>query len=248
VVLALAVALGQERLVPGRLLGVLASVAGVAVIALGSLRQAGPAGADAWRGDLLLVGAVASWGAYLTVNKPLVARHGSLPTLAGTFLVGSLLQLPIAAASWPWGTALSAASPVAWRAVAHLMLVVSIVGLSCQNRALRRFDASHVAAVGNMAPLLTVCWGIWLLHEPMTPWLALGGLLTLGGIVCAGRPGRPKVATGAGDGGWTGRSGDRDAPADVGRPGECSPTSRPAGSTLIRREVCDGPGAGLAVT
>ena len=40
-------------------------------------------------GDLLLLGAVASWGGYITVNKPLVARYGSLTVLAGTFLAGS---------------------------------------------------------------------------------------------------------------------------------------------------------------
>ena len=46
--------------------------------------------------DLLLIGAVLSWGGYLTVSKPLVMRHGSLPVLTATFLVGALLDLPIA--------------------------------------------------------------------------------------------------------------------------------------------------------
>ena len=185
VVLALACLLGQERLTRERLAGVLASVAGVAVIGLGSLWQSGPAGAAAIWGDLLEVGAVTSWGAYLTVNKPLVARHGAATTLVGTFLVGSLLQLPVALLTLPSWPPLSAASPAAWWSLAFLMLVVGVFGLLCQNQALRRFDASQVAAVGNLAPILTVVLGVLIHHEEVTPTLILGGLLTLGGVFWA---------------------------------------------------------------
>ena len=194
IVLLLARALGQEPRIPGRLAGVLASVSGVAVIGLGNLWQGGQAGANALLGDLLLIGAVGSWGAYLTVNKPLLARHGAITVLAGTFLVGSLLDLPIAAALLGLGSGpreLGAISPAAWWGLAHLTLVVSLFGLACQNQALRRLDASQVATVGNAAPLLTVIWGIWLLGETVTPALILGGALTLGGILWSSRP-RPR--------------------------------------------------------
>ncbi|MBX6315205.1 MAG: DMT family transporter, partial [Isosphaeraceae bacterium] len=166
VVLLLAAALGQERLAPQRLAGVLMTILGVVVIGLGNLWQSGPGGRATLLGDLLEVGAVVSWGAYLTVNKPLVARHGSLPALAGTFLLGSLLQGPIALATWPGRTALAAVSMPAWLSLAYLTLIVSLLGLACQNRALHRLDASQVAAVGNLAPILTVVWGVLLLGEP----------------------------------------------------------------------------------
>ncbi len=194
VVLLLASALGQETLVLRRLAGVVASVAGVAVIGLGNLVKAGPESLDALRGDLLLIGAVVSWGAYLTANKPLVARYGSVPTLAGTFLAGSLLQLPITLASLPGPVVLAEVPMGAWRAVAYLGVIVSVVGLFCQNQAMRRLDASQVAAVGNLAPLLTIVWGVWLLGEEITPALAIGGGLTLGGIVWASRPEPKRVA------------------------------------------------------
>jgi drug/metabolite transporter (DMT)-like permease len=195
VVLALATLLGQERLVPGRLAGVVLSVLGVAVIGLGSLPRGGAAGGETLLGDLLLVGAVTSWGAYLTVNKPLVARHGPLPTLAATFLLGCLLDLPIALGTTPGPAALAKVSAGAWLSLAYLTLVVTTFGLACQNLALRRFDASHVASVGNVAPILTVVWGVLLLGESLTPALVLGGALTVGGVVWAGAPsgrgGRP---------------------------------------------------------
>lgn len=194
VVLLLAVALGQEKIVPSRLAGVLASVLGVVVIGLGNLWQGGAAGPSIFWGDLLTVGAVASWGAYLTVSKPLVARFGAIPTLAGTFLLGSALDLPLAAATLyrSEGVDLTTVSATAWQAAAYLSLVVTVFGLACQNQALRRLDASQVATVGNAAPLLTVVWGIWLFHEPVTFPLVLGGSLTLGGILWTSRP-RPRA-------------------------------------------------------
>lgn len=188
VVLSLAVTLGQERFRRDRLVGVLASVLGVAVIALGNLWNAKTGGADFLKGDLLLIGAVASWGAYLTVNKPLVAKHGGVTTLAGTFLVGCALDLPIAlATSGDWDR-LANVSLAAWWGLAHLTLVVTLFGLICQNLALRHIEASQLATVGNAAPLLTILWGVWLLGEALTPAILVGGALTIGGIVWSSGP------------------------------------------------------------
>ena len=108
-------------------------------------------------------------------------RHGALPALAATFLVGAALALPLALATAPGWPPLADASLAAWRGLAYLTLVVTIFGLACQNQAMRRLDASQVATFGNAAPILTVIWGIWLFHETVTPALVLGGVLTLGG-------------------------------------------------------------------
>ena len=35
------------------------------------------------------------------MSKPLVERHGAMPALAGTFVVGCLLSLPLAFWTWP---------------------------------------------------------------------------------------------------------------------------------------------------
>jgi drug/metabolite transporter (DMT)-like permease len=190
VVLALAAVLGQERLVQGRLVGVGLSVLGVAVIGLDSLWRGGAAGHDTLLGDVLLVGAVISWGGYLTASKPLIARHGALPVLAATFLLGAAMDVPVALATMPDWSPLSNASARAWWGLAYLTLIVSVIGLAFQNLALRNLDASQVATFGNAAPVLTVVWGVWLFGEAVTPALILGGSLTLGGILWTSRPGR----------------------------------------------------------
>jgi drug/metabolite transporter (DMT)-like permease len=192
VVWILAWVLGHEALDLGRLWGILASIAGVAVIGLGNLWEgSGVSPAESrsiMLADLLLIGAVVSWGAYLTLSKPLVARYGALPVLAGTFLVGCLLELPIALITLPgWLPMLTRASSSAWISLAILALVVTPLNLALQNLSLRRLDASQVATFSNAAPVLTVVWGVWFFHEVLTPTLIIGGLLTLGGIFWTNR-------------------------------------------------------------
>jgi drug/metabolite transporter (DMT)-like permease len=197
VVLSLAVALRQERLTVDRVLGILATVAGVAVIGLGSFWTASAALSDEVKGDLLTVGAVISWGAYLNVSKRLATRYGAIPSLAATFLLGALLDLPIALATAPRELHLGHTSTSAWIGLAYLILVSTVVGHSFQNEALRRLDASQVATFSNISPYLTVIWGIWLFGEAVNPSLAFGALLTLAGIFLSTRPeraGRPAVA------------------------------------------------------
>ena len=189
VVLLLATFLGQERMVARRLVGVVLSVAGVIVIGAGNLLNGnGAADFHTLRGDLLLVAAVIAWGAYLTANKPLVSRYGSMPTLAGTFIVGSLLQLPITVATFPGFESLRSVSTTAWMGVLYLAFVVTIFGLFCQNQSLRRLDASQVATVGNAAPMLTIVWGVSLLGEEIGVSLVVGAMLTIAGILWASRP------------------------------------------------------------
>lgn len=194
VVWVLAWAIGQEALDLKRLGGILISIAGVLVIGLGNVL-----GADAARtpaearsvmiADLLLIGAVISWGAYVTLSRPLVMRHGALPTLAGTFLIGCLMQVPLALLTMPsWDVQLRSATMSAWVSLAVLALVMTPINLALQNLALRRLDASAVATFSNVAPVLTVVWGVWLFGELLSPALVVGGVLTLAGVFWTSRP------------------------------------------------------------
>jgi len=190
VVLLLAWTMRLERPDLGRLWGVLASVLGVVVIGVGTAwhGQGSPAEVrSVVVADALLVGAVFSWGAYLTVSKPLIVRHGPIPVLTATFLVGALLDLPVALIASPHVPDLAKVSAPAWIALAFLTLFITPVNLACQNLAMRRLDASQVANFSNVAPILTVVWGAWLFGEALTPSLIAGGTLALAGVFWTGR-------------------------------------------------------------
>ncbi|MHB1561266.1 MAG: DMT family transporter [Isosphaeraceae bacterium] len=194
VVLLLAWVMRLESPDLGRLWGVLASVAGVGIIGIGSAMQAGGLPHETratMLADLLLIGAVLSWGGYLAASKPLVMRHGSIPVLAATFLVGALLDLPLALATSPAIPPLANVAPSAWIALAVLTLFITPVNLACQNLAMRRLDASQVANFSNISPVLTVVWGAWLFGEVVTASLLVGGTLTLAGVFWTARS-RPR--------------------------------------------------------
>jgi drug/metabolite transporter (DMT)-like permease len=189
VVLLLAWSLRLERPDLGRLWGVLASVAGVCIIGIGSALHGGNPPSETRAtilADLLLIGAVLSWGGYLTASKPLIMRHGSLPVLTATFLVGALLDLPYALIASPELPPWSRVTPTAWIALAVLTLFITPVNLACQNLAMHRLDASQVANFSNISPILTVLWGAWLFGEAITPSLVIGGTLTLAGVCWTG--------------------------------------------------------------
>jgi drug/metabolite transporter (DMT)-like permease len=198
VVLLIAWAMGLERPDRARILGVLASISGIVVIGAGNLWESGGSTAaetkDVLVGDLLLIGAVVSWGCYIALSKPLIVRHGALPVLAGTFLAGCLLAAPVALLFSPGLPPLGQVSTSAWLGLAFLGLFVTPFGWAYQNMALRRFDATQVATFSNAAPILTVMWGMWLFGEPLKATLVAGGALTMAGIYWICRPARTEQA------------------------------------------------------
>jgi drug/metabolite transporter (DMT)-like permease len=218
VVLLLAWAMKLERLDLGRLWGVLASVAGIVVIGVGNFWNGGAGTAVEVRAvvlaDCLLVGAVLSWGAYMAVSKPLVQRHGAMPALAGTVLLGCLLSIPVALLVGPAWPPFGQVSTTAWLALAVLSLFITPFGWAFQNLALSRFEASQVATFSNGSPMLTIVWGIWLFDEVLTLALILGGALTLGGMYWASRPRQRASAVG------------------VSRPRQCDLNERAPGERL----------------
>ena len=181
---------GSNRPDLGRLWGVLASVAGVCIIGIGSAWQGGGPSAETratMLADLLLIGAVLSWGGYLAVSKPLVMRHGSMPVLTATFLAGALLDLPLALSPRPTFPPLSQVSPSAWIALAVLTLFITPVNLACQNLAMRRLDASQVANFSNISPILTVIWVPGCSARPSPPAWSWAVPSTLAGVFWTAR-------------------------------------------------------------
>jgi O-acetylserine/cysteine efflux transporter len=148
-------------------------------------------------------------GASLVVFKPaefsftigLVAGVGAaLAAAAGSIFVkradtpAMALQAWIGLISWPPLLAVSLivesdqiASSMAggWPFVASLVftvLLVNVVGHGGFYFLLRRYDASLIAPLTLMAPLLGVIFGVVLLGDPVTWQLVLGGALALAGV------------------------------------------------------------------
>jgi len=173
--------LGVERLSARKSLGVGVAMLGVA-IALGV--DHGAAGADAWRGDALMVGAALCMALYSIGSRAVIARSGPLTFTAMAMAAGALC---LVALSWARG----AYAPLAqfgapqWLAVGYLGVFGGAIVFFLWSFALQRTTPTLVAVSVTVNPVAAALFGAWLLDEPIRWQLVAGLVAVLGGILIA---------------------------------------------------------------
>ena len=191
VVLLLAWTMRMERPDRNRLWGVLASVAGIAVIGIGSFlewRRSSHRRGSRSRACRLLARGCCTFVGRLYRNEQAACRASRRAACARRDLPGRLSAFcPAGDLDLARPEELRPGLTVGLAGTGGLGLFITPLGWAFQNLSLRRFDASQVATFSNGSPFLTVVWGIWLFGELLTPALVAGGALTLGGIYWASR-------------------------------------------------------------
>ena len=183
----------HERMTRSRLLGISASVVGVAIVVL-----AGNAarGGGSLVGDLLIMGAMIAWVFYTLVNKSVSGRMPDGVLLAYTMTLGTLFMLP----TIPVELSMVGFGPVSvggWLSVLFLGVGGSAAAFYCWNTALHYLDASEASTYINLVPVVTVLSAALMLGERPAPGQLVGGALVMLGVYLAGRNGGPRE--------WTGR-------------------------------------------
>lgn len=189
------VALG-ETVGPTRGLGILLSMAGVAVVVTG-----GPPGAadvelargSAVFGGLLVLGAALSWALYTVLGRRVVARLAPAVTTAHTMAWGVVFLAPLAlgemflqGASWP--------TLKGWAALLFLAVIASGLAFFLYLFSLTRLEAGEASVYVNLSPVVTLVAARLVLTEPIT-WLQLVGTgLVLLGVYLTERTGRSPPA------------------------------------------------------
>lgn len=157
------------------------SFAGVGLVASGS----GSGFSGDLRGNLLGLGAAASWATYSVVIAPLMARYSaariSAVVLSGCWVLIVLVGFP-QAADQDYG--------LGWTVWA-LLLLATIGPLVLTNlmwfRVLYRIGASRATLVANLHPFVAAVFALVLLSERMNATQVAGGVLIAGGILTARR-------------------------------------------------------------
>ncbi|HYB72838.1 MAG TPA: DMT family transporter, partial [Candidatus Sulfotelmatobacter sp.] len=167
-----------ERLTRRRLAAILLAFAGVAlVIAAGRGLAQAP---HAALGDLLALGAAASWALGSVFSKPFLLRYSPLKFTALTMAAGAATGIPCGSAAllrlaWaavPW---------TGWLALAYLAVLSMAVANFLWNRAVARTDVAQVAIFSNLIPVAALVLSALLYGEPVTPPLVAGGALVVAG-------------------------------------------------------------------
>jgi drug/metabolite transporter (DMT)-like permease len=182
-VLSLSCLMRLEPLTLPKLLGMLISFGGVAVLTLGG-EEAGSAAH--WQGDLIVLAGSASFAYYTIQVKEIADRYDALTLNTLTFAVGALLMIPFAARSvvnirWTNVTL------GAWGGLGFMIVLGTVVAYLFYAFALTELSASRAAAFAYLQPVVAALLGTWLLGEKITARVVAGGALILLGVYLAER-------------------------------------------------------------
>ncbi|MDP9362638.1 MAG: DMT family transporter [Chloroflexota bacterium] len=185
----LAAAFLGERLGGRGLVGVLASLVGVAVIVLPGIEL----GLSALGHGLLLASAL-SIAAYLVIGRRAFPAGGSLATVAGAACYGFLMLLPATAVELAVGGMDRPTTGDLLRLL-YLGAGASALAFVLWAYGLCHFEAGRAATFANLNPLVGVALAALLLGEPVTRLQLGGGALVLAGVWLAAH--QPAAAPGS---------------------------------------------------
>jgi drug/metabolite transporter (DMT)-like permease len=182
----LAAALGQERLGAGKLVGLAVGLGGALLVVTRGRLGAGLLALPSTRGDLLVLASTVNWALYTVLGHRTIRRLGPLQATFGAMLLGAAMLLPVFA----WRSGLSEYARLSgpgWAALLFLGVACSGLGYLFWYGALERIEASRVAALLYLEPLVTLAAAALWLGEPVGLVTVAGGLLIVGGVVLVQR-------------------------------------------------------------
>lgn len=182
-VLVLAWLRGQERLTRLKAAGMALAVLGVAVLNLSPGRSARGASV---LGDFLVFLCAFSFAVYTVFTKERLRRYGSVPINSLGYAVSTLLLL---APVWLWGRDFhfAAVPATGWWMLAYMAGLSSVLCYMIFSYALGFLPASRVSSFSYAQPLIASLAAWWLLGEPVTLAVALGGGMVLAGVWLSSR-------------------------------------------------------------
>lgn len=178
-----AVALQREHFDAKRVLGILVALGGALIL----LRVDAFDLSDQYNlGNLLVVLNSLSYSFYLVLSRPFLQRYRSPVIVAWTFLLGSLVMVPLGIPQLrAEGTAILTLPVLA--GIAWVIVGPSVGAYSLNNYALKRVHASTVATYVFLQILFAVAMAVALLHEPLERRQIIGGLLIVLGVALVSR-------------------------------------------------------------
>ena len=177
-VLLFAMGLGLEGHTAWRMIGMLISFTGVAVLAT---EQGLHLHSGNLLGDLITIGGDIGFAIYAVLGKRVAARYDSLSMNTFNTLAASILFLPLAihqGARLNW----EAVGWIGWGGMFYMAAFSSVVGYLIFYWALRYMAASRLSAFSYVQPVVVNILGIALLGERVTTRLLIGGAMILVGV------------------------------------------------------------------
>ena len=187
----IAALLGVERLTLRKSTGVGVAVLGV-IAALATGLSAAPAGA--WKGELIMTGAVLCMAFYNVWSRPFIKRSSALGFLTVGMGAGAAVLIAVGALTGSVAV-LGSLTPPLWIAGIYLGVGGGALAFILWVMALERASPTRVAATMTVNPLAAGLLARGLMGEPITPSLVAGLVAVFAGIwIATTEAAKPKAA------------------------------------------------------
>jgi drug/metabolite transporter (DMT)-like permease len=170
----------RERLTLVRSVGIALSVTGAIVVISrgqpGALFRGGVG-----LGELCILGCVVCWTAYTLVGQRLMSDLSPLASVTYSVLAGVVLLVPFACLEG-LVTRLGTHRLEEWLGLAYLGIFGTVVGFVWYYEGVQRVGSVRAGLFINLVPVCAVLIAAWLLGEPLTLSLLVGGILVVAGV------------------------------------------------------------------
>jgi len=171
---------GVERASSRRVMGILLSIAGIALVVFATTR--GDDGRSSLTGDLLVLAGSLSWATYTVLLKPYTEHVSGIQVSAFTMVGGAVplfvVALPaIVHASW------STVPLLGWGALFYSAIFALVIAYLFWYRGVRVIGPTRTAMYSNVQPLIAVIFAWVVLNETPTIWQGIGMVFIMTGLV-----------------------------------------------------------------
>ncbi len=168
-----------ERPTFRRTIGILIAAAGVYIVVSGGKVRFG---SENLFGDLVILAAVISWAFGTIAGIPMAQKYGAFRATGLAMVYGSGVYFPYGLYRVLKGNP-EAVGWQTWISIFYMAVLISVVAYVLWYWVLKYMEASRVAIIQNIQPIIAAGVAAALLSEPITGHLILGGLVVIGGVV-----------------------------------------------------------------
>jgi drug/metabolite transporter (DMT)-like permease len=172
---------GVERVTGRRVIGIAASLLGMALVVFGTGRSAAR-GPITLKGNLLVLAACVCWSLYTVLIKPYTERVESVRLSSLTMAGGAIPLLVVtgpAIAHTPWRTL----PALAWTALLYSSIIALVVGYFFWYRGVKDIGPTRTALFSNLQPAVALVAAWPMLGEVPTALQIVGAVAIMAGVL-----------------------------------------------------------------
>jgi drug/metabolite transporter (DMT)-like permease len=178
------ISLKHEKFSVKKLIPILLTIFGIFFVFYDAIMKSKSTDSNVFLGDIMLVFAVLSWAAYITLSKDLVAKYGALKTSTIAFSIGIVMYIPIFLFDVKNLTFAKLTMPGIIGFI-HLAFVVAFAGYFVFTYASKHISITELTTTTNVSPIVTIVFSWVLLKEEISYFFVIGALITILGVFLA---------------------------------------------------------------